>query len=56
MGYGHSNTKGMGLIPAEALLATGIGPIDAPVLAQTPKDPALHERMLKEFENIKAGF
>ena len=56
MGYGHSNMVGMAAISPEALLATGIGPVDAPILAQTPKDPALHERMLKEFENIKAGF
>jgi len=56
MGYGHSNTTGMGLISADALVASGLGPVNAPILAQTPKDPALHERMLKEFENIKAGF
>ena len=32
------------------------GPGFGPTLAQTPKDNALHERMLQEFENIKAGF
>jgi hypothetical protein len=25
-------------------------------LAQTPIDPALRDRMVKEFEDIKAGF
>jgi spermidine/putrescine transport system substrate-binding protein len=56
LGYGHSNTAGMGAIAPETLVAAGLGPVNAPVLAQTPKDPALHERMLQEFENVKAGF
>lgn len=56
LGYGHSNTPAMGTIPAETIAALGLGASNAPILAQTPKDPALHERMLKEFENIKAGF
>lgn len=56
LGYGHSNTVGMGMIAPEQLIATGLGEIHAPVLAQTPKDNALHEKMLETFENIKAGF
>lgn len=56
MGYGHTNTKGMATIPAEDLVAAGLGPITGPNFAQTPKDPALHERQLAEFEKIKAGF
>ena len=56
MGYGHTNTKGMATTPAEALVAAGLGPITGPNFAQTPKDPALHERQLAEFEKIKAGF
>lgn len=56
LGYGHSNTVGMGAISPETLVQAGLGPVNAPILAQTPKDPALHERMLQEFENIKAGF
>ena len=56
LGLGHSNTVGMGMMSAELLAASGLGPISAPILAQTPKDNALHERMLKEFEDIKAGY
>lgn len=56
IGYGHSNTKAMELVPAEDLVSAGLGKIDAPILAQTPNDPALRERQLAEFEKIKAGF
>lgn len=56
IGYGHSNTTAMELVPAEDLVTAGLGPISAPILAQTPNDPALRERQLAEFEKIKAGF
>ncbi|MEZ5888327.1 MAG: extracellular solute-binding protein [Paracoccaceae bacterium] len=56
LGYGHSNTVGMAGISAEDLDAAGLGAANAPILAQVPKDPALHEKMLQTFENIKAGF
>ncbi len=56
IGTGHSNTEGMKMIAPDVLATSGLAPVNAPILAQTPKDPALHERMLKEFENIKAGF
>lgn len=56
LGLGHSNTAGMKMIPPDRLVTSGLDPVDAPILAQTPKDNALHERMLKEFENVKAGF
>ncbi len=56
IGYGHSNPKGMALIPEEQKLEAGLGPINAPVLAQVPNDPKLRERQLAEFEKIKAGF
>jgi len=56
IGYGHTNTKAMDLISEEELNIAGVGPIDAPILAQTPNDPALREKQLAEFEKIKAGF
>ncbi|AUH34924.1 ABC transporter substrate-binding protein [Paracoccus tegillarcae] len=56
IGYGQSNTKGMETISPEARSEAGIGPIDAPVLSQTPNDPAQREKQLAEFEKIKAGF
>ncbi|MCL7466414.1 ABC transporter substrate-binding protein [Phaeovulum sp. NW3] len=56
IGYGHTNTAAMDLVPAEDLETAGLTDIDAPILAQTPNDPALRERQLAEFEKIKAGF
>ena len=48
--------KGMALVPEETKLEAGLGPINAPILAQVPNDPQLRERQLAEFEKIKAGF
>ena len=56
IGYGHSTAKGMALVPEETKLEAGLGPINAPILAQVPNDPQLRERQLAEFEKIKAGF
>lgn len=56
IGFGHTNNLGMAALPADVLTANALDPIKATVFSQTPKDPALHERQLKEFENIKAGF
>lgn len=56
IGYGHANPKGMALIPEEVKDEKGLGPINAPILAQVPNDPQLRERQLAEFEKIKAGF
>jgi len=55
-GYGQSNAKAMAEIGDEALNAVGLGPIDAPVLAQLPMPGELRERQSAEFEKIKAGF
>lgn len=56
IGYGHSNMKGMELISEDEKLDAGLGPINAPILAQVPNDPELRERQLAEFEKIKAGY
>lgn len=55
-GYGHANAEAMDEIAAETLEKVGLGPVDAPVLQQVPMDVALRERMIAEFERIKAGF
>jgi spermidine/putrescine transport system substrate-binding protein len=46
----------MSMIDPAALKAADVDPITTTLLAQTPLDPALRDRMVKEFENIKAGF
>lgn len=55
-GYGHSNTEAMAQIDPETLDEVGLGQVDAPVLNQVPMDIALREKMIAEFERIKAGF
>ncbi|SIO26318.1 spermidine/putrescine transport system substrate-binding protein [Rhodovulum sp. ES.010] len=55
-GYGHANAAAMAELGDEALTEVGLGPIDAPVLAQLPMPGALRERQSAEFEKIKAGF
>ena len=58
-GYGHSNGAAMGAIPVETLQATGFDDLDrytANTLWQSPAPSALREKMIAEFERIKAGF
>ncbi|NHX27972.1 polyamine ABC transporter substrate-binding protein, partial [Escherichia coli] len=55
-GYGQSNATAMAAFGDEALTAVGLGPINAPVLAQLPMSGALREKQSAEFEKIKAGF
>jgi spermidine/putrescine transport system substrate-binding protein len=55
-GYGHSNTEGIAAIDPALVESVGLGPVSAPVLAQVPMDNTLRDRMLAEFEKIKAGF
>lgn len=56
IGYGHTSTEAMETIKDEQAVKDGLSPVDAPILAQTPNDPALREKQLAEFEKIKAGF
>ena len=54
-GYGHSNGKVMDAIGEE----NGFGSLEsyaANTLWQSPTDPALREKMIKEWELIKSGF
>lgn len=55
-GYGHGNAEAMADIGDEKLTEIGLGPIEAPILYQVPMDIPLRERMIAEFERIKAGF
>lgn len=55
-GYAHSNDKAVAAIPAEELIKADVNPIEGKLLSQTPIDQAMRDRMLQEFENIKAGF
>lgn len=56
VGYAASNSVGMAEISHDELKDNFMDPIDTTLLAQTPIDQGLRDRMLEEFENIKAGF
>lgn len=55
-GYGISNTEGLATLGDEALIAGGLEPIEAPILAQLPMSVELRAKQSEEFEKIKAGF
>lgn len=55
-GYAHANDAGLATIPAEDLAAADVNPVETILLSQTPIPQEQRDRMLQEFENIKAGF
>ena len=55
-GYATTQTAGMATITLEELKAGDVDPVDTTLLAQTPLDPAMRDRMVAEFEDIKSGF
>lgn len=58
-GYGHSNEAGMAAISAETLEGAGYNDLDRfkdNTLWQSPVPSELREKMISEFERIKAGF
>lgn len=55
-GYAATETVSMSAISVDELKARDVDPITSTLLAQTPIDPALRDRMVKEFEMIKSGF
>ncbi|MCB1472936.1 MAG: extracellular solute-binding protein [Rhodobiaceae bacterium] len=58
-GYGHSNGAAMKKIDAQALADSGFDNLDAytdKTLWQAPLPANLREKMIAEFEKIKAGF
>jgi len=56
LGYAHSNTAAMADIPLEAQQAAFVDQVSTPLLAQSPVSSEFREKMIQEFENIKAGF
>jgi spermidine/putrescine transport system substrate-binding protein len=56
VGYGHSSTAAQAMVGAEAMAAAGLGTPTTPVLPQVPLNQELRDRMVEEFEKIKAGF
>lgn len=56
-GFGSANAVALNSqVSEEDLEASGLGVIDAPVLAQLPMPNAMRERQAETFELIKAGF
>lgn len=55
-GYAHSNDAAMSMIAPDALVAADVSPLTTTLLAQTPIDHAMRQKMLEEFELIKTGF
>ena len=55
-GYAATEVEGMKLIDPAALKAADVDPITTTLLAQTPLDPTVRDKMVSAFEQIKAGF
>lgn len=58
-GYGHSNAKGMAEVDPKILQAKGYADVSsftANTLFQSPLPTELRQKMIAEFEKIKAGF
>ncbi|MGL4236063.1 extracellular solute-binding protein, partial [Tabrizicola sp.] len=55
-GYAHANDAALSQIPAEALVAADVSPIEGTLLPQVPIPTEVRDRMLEEFELIKSGF
>lgn len=55
-GYASTNDAAMKDISMEELVAADVDPIDTILLAQTPIDQGIRDKMLQTFEEIKAGF
>ncbi len=56
-GYGSANATALtALVSEDDLVASGLGAIDVPVLAQLPMSNARREQQNETFELIKAGF
>ena len=56
VGYASTNATVMAAQDPAALKAADVDPVTSTLLAQTPIDPALRDRMVNEFEQIKSGF
>lgn len=56
VGYATTQTEGMSKISPEDLAANYADEVKGTILTQVPLDPALRDRMVNEFEQIKSGF
>ena len=56
LGYAHSNNAAMAEVSQDELKAAFVDPVTTTLLAQTPVSAEFREKMIQEFENIKAGF
>lgn len=56
IGYAISNDAALKEIPEAELKAAFVDPVQGTMLAQTPVTAEFREKMIEEFENIKAGF
>ena len=59
LGYGHANLKAMRAMDADVLAAAGFADLDTyrdNTLQQAPLPFALRQKMVAEFQKIKAGF
>ena len=55
-GYAHANLNAQATIPMEDKVAADVDPIEGTLLSQTPIPTEVRDRMVEEFERIKAGF
>jgi Spermidine/putrescine-binding periplasmic protein len=58
-GYGHANAKGMAAVDPQTLADKGFDDVDkfvANTLFQSPMPTELRQKMIAEFEKIKAGY
>ena len=56
IGYASANAVSMGMIDPALLKAADVDTVTTTLLAQTPIDPTMRDRMVTEFEQIKSGF
>ncbi|MDH2325463.1 extracellular solute-binding protein [Cereibacter sp. SYSU M97828] len=56
IGYAHTNDAGMAMIAPEDVENAHLSAVDGTLLAQTPIDTRMRDRMVETFEQIKAGF
>lgn len=56
LGYALSNDAAMATVPEDALKARFVDPVTTTLFAQTPVSQDFRNKMIEEFEAIKAGF
>lgn len=56
IGYANVNPDAMATIPADQQAAAFVDKIDTTLFLQTPMEPELRDKLVNEFEAIKAGF